>query len=284
MCAIAVTATESTYAVVVRCPISPGLAGDRALASRAWIQRLSVITLGVEDVPRAPGLLRAARLEGHVHRRRHRDVPGGAHDRLAVESRRSSPRTRASRRRPPAGAASRSATPCASAAEVDAVCAAGRRGGRDRHTRARRRCSSATRACSPTPTGTPGRSLGRGARPARRRQRGAAVVNGEELRAFCLRLPGAAETFPFEPGVSVFKAANGKMFAVSVTASEPLAVSVKCDPELAVGAARRVRLDRRGLPPQQAPLDHGHARLRLPGRARAAARRGQLRPGQPAQA
>lgn len=56
----------------------------------------------------------------------------------------------------------------------------------------------------------------------------------EELRAFCLSLRGAGETFPFEPGVSVFKAANGKMFAVSVTTSEPLAVSVKCDPELAV--------------------------------------------------
>jgi predicted DNA-binding protein (MmcQ/YjbR family) len=56
----------------------------------------------------------------------------------------------------------------------------------------------------------------------------------EQLRAFCLSLRGAVETFPFEPGVAVFKAANGKMFAVCVTASEPLAVSVKCDPELAV--------------------------------------------------
>ena len=56
----------------------------------------------------------------------------------------------------------------------------------------------------------------------------------EELRAFCLSLPGSAETFPFEPGVSVFKAANTKMFAVVVKASEPLAVSVKCDPELAL--------------------------------------------------
>ena len=59
-------------------------------------------------------------------------------------------------------------------------------------------------------------------------------MNAGELRAFCLSLPGATETFPFEPGVSVFKAANNKMFAVSVTAAEPLSVSVKCDPELAV--------------------------------------------------
>jgi predicted DNA-binding protein (MmcQ/YjbR family) len=47
-----------------------------------------------------------------------------------------------------------------------------------------------------------------------------------------LSLPGTEETFPFEPGCSVFKAANGKMFAVSVTTTEPLDVSVKCEPEL----------------------------------------------------
>jgi predicted DNA-binding protein (MmcQ/YjbR family) len=57
-------------------------------------------------------------------------------------------------------------------------------------------------------------------------------MNWEELRAWCLALPGAQETFPFEPGVSVFKGPNGKMFAVSVTGAEPLDISVKCDPEL----------------------------------------------------
>lgn len=54
----------------------------------------------------------------------------------------------------------------------------------------------------------------------------------DELRSWCLSLPGAEETFPFEPGTSVFKASNGKMFAVSVTTSEPLDISIKCDPEL----------------------------------------------------
>ena len=53
-----------------------------------------------------------------------------------------------------------------------------------------------------------------------------------ELRDWCLGLSGAEETFPFEPGASVFKGPNGKMFAVSVTTSEPLDVSVKCEPEL----------------------------------------------------
>ena len=59
-----------------------------------------------------------------------------------------------------------------------------------------------------------------------------------ELHDWCLGLPGAEETFPFEPRVSVFKAANGKMFAVSTATSEPLTVSVKCDPELAEGLRR----------------------------------------------
>ena len=54
-----------------------------------------------------------------------------------------------------------------------------------------------------------------------------------QLRAACLDLPGAVETFPFNEETSVFKAANGKMFALSSLDAEPLAVSVKCDPDLA---------------------------------------------------
>jgi predicted DNA-binding protein (MmcQ/YjbR family) len=59
-------------------------------------------------------------------------------------------------------------------------------------------------------------------------------MNWDELRAACLALPGTEETFAFGPGVSVFKAANGKMYAVSVTATEPLDISLKCDPDQAV--------------------------------------------------
>ena len=54
-----------------------------------------------------------------------------------------------------------------------------------------------------------------------------------ELRDWCLAQIGAAETFPFGAGVSVFKV-GGKMFALSRLTSEPLEVSVKCEPELAV--------------------------------------------------
>ena len=52
------------------------------------------------------------------------------------------------------------------------------------------------------------------------------------LRNVCMSMSGATETFPFEPGVSVFKAPGGKMFAVAAESSEPLDVTVKCDPEI----------------------------------------------------
>ncbi len=54
----------------------------------------------------------------------------------------------------------------------------------------------------------------------------------EELREWCLALPGAEETFPFSPGTSVFKV-RGKIFAISALGEAPLEVSLKCDPGLA---------------------------------------------------
>ena len=58
-------------------------------------------------------------------------------------------------------------------------------------------------------------------------------MDQDELKAACLGLPGAVEEFPFGDEVSVFKVA-GKMFALSQLDGEPLQLSVKCDPELAV--------------------------------------------------
>jgi predicted DNA-binding protein (MmcQ/YjbR family) len=52
------------------------------------------------------------------------------------------------------------------------------------------------------------------------------------LRALCLRFPGAGEEFPFGTETSVFKV-EGKMFALSALRSDPLRVSLKCEPELA---------------------------------------------------
>ena len=58
-----------------------------------------------------------------------------------------------------------------------------------------------------------------------------------ELRHHCLSFTDAEETFPFGPQTSVFKVA-GKMFALSALASEPLRVSLKCEPDLAVALRR----------------------------------------------
>ena len=58
-------------------------------------------------------------------------------------------------------------------------------------------------------------------------------AEARRLRERCLGLPGANEEFPFGDEVSVFKV-GGKMFALSHLDGEPLQVSLKCDPELAV--------------------------------------------------
>ena len=59
-------------------------------------------------------------------------------------------------------------------------------------------------------------------------------MDATDLRTWCLRQRGASEDFPFGPATSVFKVA-GKMFALSALDSTPLQVSVKCEPELAIG-------------------------------------------------
>jgi predicted DNA-binding protein (MmcQ/YjbR family) len=59
-------------------------------------------------------------------------------------------------------------------------------------------------------------------------------MDARDLRGWCLRQPGAIEDFPFGPEHAVFKVA-GKMFALSALDRAPLEVSVKCEPELAVG-------------------------------------------------
>ena len=55
----------------------------------------------------------------------------------------------------------------------------------------------------------------------------------EELKSACLALPGSREEFPFDETNSVFKVA-GKLFAISRLDADPLRVSLKCEPDLAV--------------------------------------------------
>ena len=57
-------------------------------------------------------------------------------------------------------------------------------------------------------------------------------MDAEELREYCLSLPGTHEDFPFGPDTSAFKVA-GKIFALSRLAEDPLRISLKCDPALA---------------------------------------------------
>ena len=58
-------------------------------------------------------------------------------------------------------------------------------------------------------------------------------MRAAELKKICLDLPGAGEEFPFDDLNSVFKVA-GKVFAISRLKGQPLRVSLKCDPDLAV--------------------------------------------------
>ncbi|WP_371477595.1 MmcQ/YjbR family DNA-binding protein [Kitasatospora sp. NBC_00315] len=57
----------------------------------------------------------------------------------------------------------------------------------------------------------------------------------EQLKAACLALNGAGEEYPFgrHPAVCTFKV-GGKIFALSALTEQPLTVSLKCDPDLAV--------------------------------------------------
>ena len=62
-------------------------------------------------------------------------------------------------------------------------------------------------------------------------------MDADGLRSLCLSFEGAVETFPFGPENSVFKV-EGKIFALSRLDGEPLKVSLKCEPELAVQLRR----------------------------------------------
>ncbi len=52
----------------------------------------------------------------------------------------------------------------------------------------------------------------------------------EEIRAYCLMLPGVTESMPFGPDTLVMKV-NGHVFLIASLDSFPLQFNVKCDPE-----------------------------------------------------
>jgi predicted DNA-binding protein (MmcQ/YjbR family) len=60
----------------------------------------------------------------------------------------------------------------------------------------------------------------------------------DQVMAACLAKPGSAEEYPFGDEVAVFKVA-GRMFALVPLGGSPANISLKCDPELALGLRAR---------------------------------------------
>jgi predicted DNA-binding protein (MmcQ/YjbR family) len=62
-------------------------------------------------------------------------------------------------------------------------------------------------------------------------------VDLRELRTHCLQKAGVEDGYPFGPGTLVLKV-GGKIFAIIMEDEEPLSVSLKCDPEIAIALRR----------------------------------------------
>lgn len=58
------------------------------------------------------------------------------------------------------------------------------------------------------------------------------MVSHKELEEYLLSLPNARLDYPFGEGVAVYKAGD-KMFALVAEKSDPINLSLKCDPTLA---------------------------------------------------
>ena len=58
-------------------------------------------------------------------------------------------------------------------------------------------------------------------------------MNIEELRTYCLSVPGTEECLPFDDVTLVYKV-MGKMYALIPLDTETCSISVKCDPDKAI--------------------------------------------------
>ncbi|HET9570035.1 MAG TPA: MmcQ/YjbR family DNA-binding protein [Bacteroidales bacterium] len=63
-------------------------------------------------------------------------------------------------------------------------------------------------------------------------------MNIEDLRAYCLSIPGTEECLPFDDVTLVYKV-MGKMYALIPLDTESCSISVKCDPEKAIELRER---------------------------------------------
>ena len=94
----------------------------------------------------------------------------------------------------------------------------------------------------------------------------------------CLALLGATEEWPFGDGSPTAFKVGGKIFAITRLDAAPLAVSLKCEPELALELRASHAEIRPGLPPEQEALEHRRARRRPARRDGGRPHRGLLRP------
>ena len=58
-------------------------------------------------------------------------------------------------------------------------------------------------------------------------------MNETEAKDYLASMPGAYLDYPFGPGTAVYRAADDKLFALIAEGSQPLRISLKCDPNLA---------------------------------------------------
>jgi len=59
------------------------------------------------------------------------------------------------------------------------------------------------------------------------------MVSYKEVEAYILSMPNSRLDYPFGEDVAVYKTADDKMFALAKEGSDPIQLSLKCDPLLA---------------------------------------------------
>lgn len=59
------------------------------------------------------------------------------------------------------------------------------------------------------------------------------MMNHKEVEEYILSMPNAVLEYPFGEGVAVYKVQD-KMFALIAEGKDPVSLSLKCDPQLAV--------------------------------------------------
>jgi len=65
------------------------------------------------------------------------------------------------------------------------------------------------------------------------------MVTHKELETYLLSMPNTRLDYPFGEGVAVYKTKDDKMFALVAEGSNPIRISLKCDPLLATTLRER---------------------------------------------